>query len=127
MATVRDYECKVLESSKELSARERIKAKDTTEAMKIDDLTKIEPLVIEVESWVVLSVHNGSLERPDYNQYVLEDKAGNRYVTGSETFWSSYIDIYREMENENEPYQVKIYKVPSKNYNGKDFITCSIV
>ena len=127
MANVRDYECKVLESSKELTARERIKAKDTTEAMKIDELTKIEPLVLTVKDWVVLAIHNGSLDRPDYNNYVLIDSEGNKFVTGSESFWSSYIEIYREMENENEDYQIKIYRVPSKKYDGKDFITCSII
>lgn len=127
MAEVRDFTSKVLESSKELTARERIKMKDTTEARKIDELTQIEPLQIRVVDWVVLSIHNGKLEKPDYNNYVLIDDDGNKYVTGSESFWSSYIEIYREMEEENEPYEVKIYRVPSKNYNGKDFITCSIV
>ena len=127
MATIRDYTCTVLESSKELTARERIKAKDTTEARKIDELTQIEPLVLAVKDWVVLAIHNGALDRPDYNNYVLIDGEGNKFVTGSESFWSSYIEIYREMENENEDYQIKIYRVPSKKYDGKDFITCSII
>lgn len=126
MAAIRDFRSEVLESSKELTARERIKMKDLTEALKIDELTQVEPLQIRVVDWVVLAVHNGNLDNPDYNIYVFIADDGERYVTGSENCWSAYIEIYREMAGENEPYEVIFYRVPSKNYKGKDFITCSI-
>ena len=36
-------------------------------------------------------------------------------------------EIFEEMQNENEAYEIEVYKVDSKNYKGKQFLTCSIV
>ena len=64
----------------------------------------------------------------DYYNYVIIDKDGTKYVTGSPSFWSSFKEIWDEMREESdEEFSISIYKVPSKNYNGKDFITCSII
>ena len=49
------------------------------------------------------------------------------YVTGSESFWNSFRDIYDEMENESDEWSLKLYRLPSKNRQGKDFLTCSII
>ena len=35
-------------------------------------------------------------------------------------------DIFADMENSGEDYAIDVYKLPSKNYKGKEFITCSI-
>lgn len=120
------YTAKVIESSKELSAKEKIQLKDTTNAHKLDEVLNAGALVITPEYYAVIGIHNEKSDNKDYNVYVIVDTDGEKYVTGSDSFWSSFKDIFDEMAGENETYQVEIYKVESKNYKGKSFITCSI-
>ena len=121
------YSTAIREVSKELSARERIKLKDTTNAIKLDEAANGEPLVITPVAYAILDIHNEKSDNIDYPNYIIMDEAGNKYVTGSESFWTSFKEIWDEMKNEKEPYQIEVYKVDSKNYKGKQFLTCSIV
>lgn len=120
------YSVSIKESSRELTAKQRIALKDTTGAVKLDEATQVEPVIINVDMYAVLDIHNEKSENPDYENYIVVDKDGTKYVTGSSSFWSSFIDIFTEMEGEDEAWTLKVYRVPSKNYKGKDFITCSI-
>ena len=95
---MKEFEAKVIESSKELSARERIIMKDTSDAIQLDEATRgEEKLYIKVKAYVVLQVHNEKSEDKDYKKYVLVDENGNKYVTGSASFWRQFSDIYEEM------------------------------
>ena len=120
------YSVAIKESSRELTAKQRIALKDTTEAVKLDEATQVEPVIINVDMYAILAIHNEKSENPDYDNYIVVDKNGTKYVTGSASFWSSFMDIFTEMEGEDEAWALKVYRVPSKNYKGKDFITCSI-
>lgn len=121
------YSVTITETSKQLSAKQRIAIKDTTNAIKLDEATaNAENLLIYPEMWAVLAIHNEKSEDVDYENYVLVDKNGTKYVTGSKSFWTSFMDIYREMENEDEEWGINVYRMESKNYKGKQFITCSI-
>lgn len=121
------YKVEIAFCSKELTARERIMMKDTTDATKIDVATENgEKLVITPDMYAVLNVHNDKSDSKDYEQYVILDKNGTKYVTGSPSFWSSFEEIVDEMSDEEE-YQIKCYKLDSKNYKGKQFLTCSII
>lgn len=120
------YSVSIKESSRELTAKQRIALKDTTGAVKLDEATQVEPVIINVDMYAVLDIHNEKSENPDYENYIVVDKDGTKYVTGSASFWSSFINIFTEMEGEDEAWTLKVYRVPSKNYKGKDFITCSI-
>lgn len=121
------YSVSIAEVSKELTAKERIKIKDTTDAIKLDEATQASEVVIELDFFAILNIHNEKSDNKDYKNYVLVDKNGNKYVTGSESFFTSFKSIYDEMKNENEAWSVKAYRVPSKNYKGKDFLTCAIM
>lgn len=121
------YSVNVAETSKELSAKERIQIKDTTNAVKLDEVTQTEPVTIYPEVYAVLDIHNEKSENVDYKNYVVIDKDGTKYVTGSDSFWSSFMEIAKEMANENEEWGIQVYRKESKNYKGKEFITCSIV
>lgn len=121
------YSVSIAEVSKELTAKERIKIKDTTDAIKLDEATQACEVVIELDFFAILNIHNEKSDNKDYKNYVLVDKNGNKYVTGSESFFTSFKSIYDEMKNENEAWSVKAYRVPSKNYKGKDFLTCAIM
>lgn len=123
------YKVTIKESNKELTARERIKIKDTTNAVKLDGVEPDEKLVFEPDYYAVLTIENDKADTQDkkYNQFIVVDKSGTKYVTGSKSFWDSFINIYNEMKEETEPYEIEVYKMPTKNYTGKYFITCSIV
>lgn len=121
------YSVTISETSKELTARARVAVKDTTNAVSLDDATKGGPLLIDLDYYVALDVHNEKSEDKDYRKYVVVDKAGTKYVTGSESFFSSLTEIVDEMDGSGEDFQVEVYRKPSKNYKGKEFLTCSIV
>lgn len=122
------YTVKITESSKELSAKERIKMKDTSNAVKLDAvLNGEEPLCITPVAYAILSIHNDKADDKDYQQYLVMDESGAKFVTGSKSFWNSFLEIWSEMEGETEEWMLEIYKKDSKNYSGKKFITCSIV
>ena len=124
------YSVRVAESSKALTAREKIMYSDTSNATKLDDLVTLEsPMVITPAEYAVLSVHNERSENVDYEVFVIIDANNNKYVTGSQSFWNSFSDIWATMHEEeiNEQYDIEIYKKESKNYKGKYFLTCSIV
>ena len=121
------YSVSIAETNKELSAKERIRLKDTSDAVKLDEATKEEVIIITPSAYAILNIHNEKSDNKDYNNYLIEDADGTKYVTGSESFWTSFIDIYNEMKDETEPWQIKAYRLPSKNYKGKEFLTCSII
>ena len=121
------YAVTVKEASKELSAKERIQLKDTTNAVKLDEVTQAEAITLYPQMYAVLDIHNEKSDNIDYKNYVVIDRDGTKYVTGSDSFWSSFMEIASEMENENEEWGITVYRKESKNYKGKEFITCSII
>lgn len=121
------YSVKIKESNVELSAKQRIALKDTTNAVKLDEACDVENVVISPEKWAVLSIHNEKSENVDYEVYVIEDANGTKYTTGSASFWNAFNDIKEEMAGEAEAWSITVYKSDSKNFKGKKFITCSII
>ena len=121
------YEAKIIDSSKELTAKEKIQMKDTTDAIRLDEASSQEALIIKPKSYAVIQIHNEQSENKDYEVYVVVDENNNKYVTGSQAFFSTFKNIWDEMVGEDEAWELKIYRMPSKNYAGREFITCSIV
>lgn len=122
------YKVTLKETSKELTARERILMRDTTNAVKLDEAAGAEsPLIITPAAYAILGIHNDKSDNKDYDNYIIVDTDGNKYVTGSTSFWSAFKEIWDEMLSEEEEFQIEVYKLESKNYKGKHFITCSIV
>lgn len=125
-----NYTTSITESSKEISVREKIKLKDLTSAIAIDKVVDPEkPLVIAPDFYAYLSIHNEKLpeNEQDYKTMVIVDKSGTKYYTGSDSAISSFVDIFDEMIDTAEPFEIEFYKKESKNYSGKHFITCSLV
>ena len=120
------FKCTIEYCSKELTAKEKVGIKDTTNALRLDELTADnKKLVIAPAFYAVLDIENENSESKNYKNYIIVDKDGNKYVTGSEAFYSSFADIAADMGD--EAYELEIYRRESKNYKGKSFITCSIV
>lgn len=120
------FKVEIKEVSTQLSAKQRVAIKDTTDCIKLDQATQEGNVIINPLYYAVLGIHNEKSDNPDYENYVIVDKSGAKYVTGSAAFWSSFMEIYDEMAGEDEEWGIKVYRVASKNYKGKEFITCSI-
>ena len=119
------YKAVVARASKELSAKEKIMLKDMSDAVKLDDAVKEQAIVIKPEFYAIINVHNEKSDRKEYEQYLIQDAEGVWYATGSQAFWDTFIDIWTDMDGEDD-FSLNIYKVESKNYRGKYFITCNI-
>ena len=122
-----DYSVQVKEVSKELTHKERVQITDLTDCVKLDKATQEGAVLIDLDFYAVLEIHNEKADDKDYENYVIVDKNGTRYLTGSKSFFNNLVDICEEMEDSDEEWQIKAYRKPSKNREGKDFITCSIV
>lgn len=120
------YSVSVVESSKELTAKEKVMLKDVSNAIKLDEATQNGKVIIKPVAYVVLSIHNEKSDNKDYENYLIIDENNDKYVTGSASFWNSFCDIWSDMIGEDEEWMLECYRLPSKNYKGKDFLTCSI-
>ena len=124
------YKVEIVHSTKELTVREKIRIKDLSNAIQLDEATQQEGnVVIDFDYYVILNVHNEfSKDDKDYNKFVIVDKGGNKFVTGSESFMTSLEEIVYEMADAGETdFEIEGYRKDSKNYTGKQFLTCTIV
>lgn len=123
------YSVKIAYASSDLSAKERVAIKDTSNATSLDELTSTGPITIDYAMHVILDVHNEKSDNKDYRKTVVVDKGGNKFVTGSESFTTALTEIVDEMTDagEGDNITIEVYRKDSKNYKGKQFITCSIV
>lgn len=127
---MKGYEVNIVGSTKELSPKEKIKLKDLSNSINLDNATQEEgKVVINYDYHVILEIHNEkSKDRKDYQNVVVVDKDGTKYNTGSESFLTTLEDITGEMLSAGEEdFSIEVYRKDSKNYKGKQFITCSVL
>lgn len=127
--TNRTYAAKLVSASRELSAKERVAVKMFIGAEKLDELTQRDEngVLIDIDYVAVVEVYNEKSDNKNYNKYVYVDKDGTMYISGSETLYRTYEEIAEEMEDEEEPWAIKVIRKESTNYKGKDFLTCMLV
>lgn len=127
---MKGYEVNIVSSTRELSPKEKIKLKDLSNSINLDNATQAEgKVVINYDYHVLLNIHNEkSKDRKDYQNVVVVDKDGTKYNTGSESFLTTLEDITDEMLDAGETdFSIEVYRKDSKNYKGKQFITCSVL
>lgn len=127
---MKGYEVNIVSATKELSPKEKIKLKDLSNSINLDNATQAEgKVVIDYDYHVILEIHNEkSKDRKDYQNVVVVDKDGTKYNTGSESFLTTLEDITGEMLSAGEEnFSIEVYRKDSKNYKGKQFITCSVL
>ena len=127
------YKASVAYASRELTARERIQIKDTADAISLDvataGATAAAPLLIDYAFHAVISIHNDKADNKDYQHLVIVDTAGTKFYTGSDSFRRALEDIIDELTEEgsyntdDDTVTLKIFRKPSNNYTGKEFIT----
>ena len=124
-----NYKVTIARVSRELSVKERIQLKDLSDTIKLDKATQVEPVIIDVDYYATLDIHNEKSDDKDYKNYVVVAKDGTRYVTGSQSFITAFEGVADEISDSDEDveFSIKVYRLPSKNREGKEFITCSLV
>lgn len=123
----RSYSVKIAESSMELTKKQQVMYKDTSDCVKFDENLEVggEAILLHPIGYVILDIHNDkATPSTDYQNYMIIDSDSTKYITGSETFFNTFVDIYSEMNDSVEDWGIKVYKKPSKQGNG--FITCSV-
>lgn len=131
--TTSNYSATIVETSRELTAKERVMYKDTKNATSLLEMAEealgagAKAIINNVTDYIVIDVHNEKSDDVDYKNYLILDSEGNKYVTGSQSFWNSFMDIYNEMANETEPWGIELTLLESKNYKGKHILTCSLI
>lgn len=128
-----EYQVKINRMSKELDVKEKIKIKDTSNGISLDALSKEvaqtgEKIVVDVDYFVMLDVHNEHSEQLDYETCVIMDKTGVKYYTSSKPFITQFLSIADEIiEAEIDDWQVEVYRKNSNTNKDRQFISCSIV
>lgn len=127
--TNRTYKAKLVSATRELSAKERVAVKMFIGAEQLDELTQRDEngVLIDIDYVAVVEVYNEKSDNKNYNKYVYVDKDGTMYISGSETLYRTYEEIAEEMEGEQEHWAIKVIRMESTNYKGKDFLTCMLV
>lgn len=128
------FKAEIIGSSRDLSPRERVAIKDTGLAARLDEIVPSPgngDLRIVPTTYVELHITNDRAKdgNTEYDQLVLVASDGQRYLTGSDSFRTSFFDIWEEMGgyDESDPWILAIYKKESKNRAGKYFLTCSLL
>ena len=127
-----DYEARIIDSSREFTAKERIQIKSSNDAESLKDLIEQSEngnVTIKPVDYAVVEVHNENGETKDYTRYILIDAEGNKYYTNSEPFWSTFIGIWDEIKDEEadgEDWALKVFMQESKKRT-QPFMTCTIV
>lgn len=125
----RTYTATIVESNRELTVQEKVKMKDTRDAISLEKISRDESVTLGVTGYAVLAIHNEKSEDKDYYQYLLIGANGEKYVTGSVAFYNSFRDIWDDLTGEEMPaegWAIKVYQLPSKNFTGRNFVTCSL-
>ena len=126
----RNYTVELTFCSKEgITPRERVAIKDTSDCLKFDDLCKVDHVVVHVDFYAILTIHNaGADDNQDYSMIVVVDKDGTRYVTGSASFITAFEDIYDELSDADalDEMVIDVHTKDSTKRPGKYFITCSL-
>ena len=129
------YKSEITFASKELTKREKVMLSDVSSATKFDEVVKGVDDTFEIEpvAYAVVSIENDKAKgEKQYEVIVILDAAGNKFVTGSQSFREAFIGIWEQMTDngviaEGEEFSIRVYKRPSKNYSGKAFIICALI
>lgn len=125
----RNYSVSIITASRELSVQEKVKLKDTRDAESLEKLSREGAVIVHVTGYTELAIHNEKSEDKDYEQYMLIGSNGEKYITGSSTFYNTFRDIWDELQDEKMPVEgwaIKVYQLPSKNFKDRNFVTCSL-
>lgn len=138
--TAAEYKAKVVYTSRQVSAKEKIQLANFTGAVSLD--TEIDSraamgdearVYLDVDFWATVQVHNEmSKDNKDYSVLLIVTKDGTTYKSGSDSLVRELSSLEDQLadaraEGEEIPLTIACFKRPSRNYAGKGFITCELV
>lgn len=135
MNTENTYESNIAYSSRELTPVERIKMKDLGSTLSLDEELDTAPdnkIVFKIELVLLIDIKNLRSKSGNTNYAVtviVDADTGIRYRTSSESFTNALSDIVDDLAKNNIPLtdvSFVAYRKPSKNYSGKNFLTCTL-
>lgn len=115
---------------KEITRKEKAMLKDLTDCTVLGVEAEANgcDIIIHPAFYAILSIHNDAITEPDYEVYVIVDRDGTKYQTGSDSFISSFRDIMADMQDEDpETWAIKATLKPSKNRTGKYFLKAVLI
>ena len=130
-----NYNARIINSSFEkLTGKDKLKYMNFSSMIQLDDVVAEtgEHFPISVIGFVIVEVHNEKSDNKDYTKTVLVADDGTLYVTGSDSFTREFVNIVDVLKDDFTDagtiplYEIDVYKRPSKNYNGKKFLTCGV-
>ena len=123
-----NYSATIEFCSKELTPKEHISIKDTSSCIKLDHLvSNDERPKLYPDYYAVINVTNPMAKGDkEYQQYIIVDKEGKKYCTGSPSFFRAFKSIFDELANTDEEWGIEVFRLKSRNYADKYFITCSV-
>lgn len=135
---MKGFSAKIVNCSKEhLTRKEMLTYSDTTGTTLIDDMIDGDNgFIIKPDFWAEIEVNNENAKEgqsKNYINFIVHDANTNTmYRTGSQSFIDAFLNIWEIMvtdcpEDEKEDFEIKIFAMKSKNYNGKDFYTCAVI
>ena len=135
---MKGFSAKIVNCSKEhLTRKEMLMYSDTTGTTLIDDMIDGDNgFIIKPDFWAEIEVNNENAKEgqsKNYINFIVHDSnTDTTYRTGSQSFIDAFLNIWEIMvidcpEDEKEDFEIKIFAMKSKNYNGKDFYTCAVV
>lgn len=120
------YKATLRESSRELSPIEKFRVTDMGNAQPLDVLTNDGPLLIDYAFYAVVDVVNPmSKDNQEYTKYVVGDKAGNLYITSSDSFYTQLQAII-ECMGDADGWMLEVFQKASSNYPGRNFLTATV-
>lgn len=128
-----DYNTKIVSSSRDLTTKERIVLKDFNDCVGLDTVVSNENgIILDPDVIVEVQVHNErARDDKDYTTIIILDKDGTKYSTSSNSLRDSISDIMEELkelsDDEKDDLKIKVFKKPSKNYQGKYFMTATVI
>lgn len=129
------YTSKIIFSSFEMTAIEKISYRETTGCKGVADIVKSDgdKLDIHLAGYYHVKVHNEKAkDNTDYTVLVMLDASGERYASGSESLMTSLDDIMDLITDSKADGSIAADFIPtitiiaraSKNYKDKIFLDC---
>ena len=123
-----EYRVEIVQTSKELSLKQKVALKNTNAFLRIDKLLNTEErILINPDFWAELHIYNDRSADKEYTSYVVADKNGDYYLTGSDSFMNTFKAIFEELSGTDEEWAIAAFRIPSRNREGKYLISCGVV
>lgn len=119
----------ILRATRDFTKKEMLMMKDTKALIKLDNELKPngDSIIISFPfDYVVKHVWDEKDNGKDFESIMLLAE-GRIYTSSSSALINRVEELFNEMKDEADVWGIQIYKAPSKQFEGRYYITCSLV